>query len=311
MENKKFLDTAFSIEKDPKTGGIGMIPYMELEMDSPQEIISKWGTTDSGIEPGRIRLVTKTKFFELKRFQVKTSYPSEMVSDLAKYQGITDTDPIFENVLGNEMDLIILKELYKKYNDLGEMTRASQYTKWQKIIIKIFNETIFTNYIKEDRNGLQKIYNKILGESNKILSRTRINPGNFVVCNCLIGSLLQDHPEFLWEPKESNRMVMTNHEIIYHIGKIAGKIDVFVNANLTFNDGSVIIGRRTNVNEGGVYFVHEPTEKIKIATTDHNGDKIVIYKRFEFVDTQGAEKSFSKVHFTIGNKPLWKKIFNI
>ena len=41
MENKKFLDTAFSIERDPKTGGSGMIPYMELEMDSTQEIIPK------------------------------------------------------------------------------------------------------------------------------------------------------------------------------------------------------------------------------------------------------------------------------
>jgi hypothetical protein len=310
MGNKKFLDTAFSIEKDPSTGNAGVISYMDFELGSPQEAIPQWGITEPGIAPQEIRLVTKTKFVELQRFQVKSTYPSEVIGDLKKYQGI-DADSLLESTLDNEMNQMMLKKLYEKYNDLGEITRTSQFTKWQKFILKIFKKITFTNYIKEDRNGSEKLYNMIVIEANKIASRTRIKPGDFIVCSSLIGSLLQDHPGFSWEPSGDNKMTILNSEVVSYIGKIGGRIDVFVNANLRFNDGCVIVGRRTNTHESGVYFVHQPTEKIKLVDINPMENKIGVSKRFAFVDTHGAEKSFSKIHFTIGKKPFWRKIFNI
>jgi hypothetical protein len=309
MKIKKFLDTSFPIEKDPKTGGTGTIIYMDFELGSIQDSSTKWGISEPGVAPQEVKLVTRTKFFELQRFQVKSSYPSEMIFDLNKYQGI-DADAMIGSTLDNEIDQVMLKKLYEKYNDLGEITRTSQFTKWKKIILKIFKKIVFTDYIKEDRKGIEKLYNKIVIEANRIASRTRIKPGDFIVCSSFIGSLLQDHPGFSWEPSEDNKIIFQN-STFSHIGKMAGRIDVFVNANLRFNDGWVIIGRKTNSHESGVYFVHEPTEKIKLAGIDPTENSIGISKRFAVVDTHGAEKSFSRIHFTIGKKPFWRRIFNI
>ena len=310
MSNKNFLDTSFILEKEPKTGGSGIITFMDFEFGAPQDRIPQWGNIEPGTEPQEVRLVTRTKFFELQRFQIKSSYPSELISDLRKYQGI-DGDSMLTGALHNEMDQGILKNLYSKYNDLGEITRTSQFTKWQKFVLKVFPKIIFTNYIKENREGSEIIYGKIIGEANKIASRTRIKPGDFIVCSSLVGSLLQDHPGFSWEANESDNKLSMNSPLVSHIGKIAGRLDVYVNANLRFNDGWVIVGRKTNSHESGVYYVHEPVETIKLADISPEGNKIGISKRLAFVDTHGAEKSFSKIHFTIGKKPFWRKLFNI
>ncbi len=308
MKDLKFLNTAFVIKKDSKTGGNGTITYMDLEMSPPSDRVETWGLTEAGETPHELRLVTRSKFFELQRFQVKSTYPSELISDLNYYHGV-DGDSMIGEALNNEMDQSLLKNLYKKYSEIGEITRVSQYTKWQKFMLKIFPKIIFTNYIKEDRNGSEMLYNKIVVEANKIASRTRIKPGDFIVCSSLLGSLLQDHPGFSHE--SLNNSISMKTPSIDYIGNIAGRIAVYVNPNQKFNDGWVIIGRKTNTHETGVYFIYEDREKIQLADVDPSKNNFGITQRVAIVDTNGAEKSFSKIHFTVGKKPFWKKLFNI
>lgn len=308
MNDLKFLNTAFLIKMDSKTGGNGTITYMDLEMTPPSDRVETWGLTEAGEATHELRLVTRSKFFELRRFQVKSTYPSELISDLNYYHGL-DGDSMIDGVLDNEMGQSLIKNLHKKYRELGEITRVSQYTKWQKFILKIFPKMIFTNYIKEDRNGSEMLYNKIVVEANKIASRTRIKPGDFIVCSSLVGSLLQDHPGFSFE--SLNNSISMKTPSIDYIGNIAGRIAVYVNANEKFSDGWVIIGRKTNTHETGVYFIYEDREKIQLADIDPSKNKFGITQRAAIVDTNGAEKSFSKIHFTVGKKPFWKKLFNI
>jgi len=308
MKDLKFLTTAFMVEKKDQ-GGNGIIPYMNLEMSTPTDKVDSWGTTEMEEEPRELRLVTRTKFFELQRFQVKANYHPELAKDINFYHGV-DADKMFYSTLNDDMDQNILKNLYSKYNDLGEITRASEYTKWQKIILKWFNKVVITNYALENKEGSELIYNKIVVEANKIASKTRIKPGDFVVCSSLIGSLLQDHPGFSAEPIDT-QITLSPHSPISHIGKIAGRIDVYINANLKFSNGYVIVGRKTNANESGVYFIYDQRERFEIAAANTMETKIGISQRIAVVDTNGAEKSFSKMHFTIGKKPFWKKLFNI
>ena len=308
MRDIKFLNTAFAIKKDSKTGGNGTITYMDLEMSPTSDKVETWGITEAGEIPQELRLVTRSKFFELQRFQVKSTYPSELISDINYFHGI-DGGSMIDEALNNEMDQYLVKNLYKKYSEIGEITRVSQYTKWQKFILKIFPKMIFSNYVKEDRNGSEMLYNKIVVEANKIASRTRIKPGDFIVCSSLVGSLLQDHPGFSYE--SLNNSISLKTSTIDYIGSIAGRIAVYVNANQKFNDGWVIIGRKTNTHEAGVYFIYEDREKIQLADIDPSKNNFSIIQRVAIVDTNGAEKSFSKIHFTVGKKPFWKKLFNI
>lgn len=306
MKDIKFLNTAFCIEMKNE-GGNGVITYMDLE-SSPIDNIKEWGIAEAGAEPQELRLVTRTKFIELQRFQVKAKFPSELVSDLNHFHGV-DAASLLDSTLNNEMDQNILKKLYSEYNDLGEITRASEYTKWQKFILKWLKKIVITNYAEENNKGSELIYNKIVVEANKIAARSRIKHGDFIVCSSLIGALLQDHPGFTWEPS-GNDQIMTNNTISY-IGKIGGRIDVYVNANLRFNDGYVIIGRKTNQNESGVYLTYKERERFELANMDPSGKDLGISQRLSIASTMGAEKSFSKIHFTVGKKPFWRKLFNI
>lgn len=307
MKDIRFLNTAFCVEMKNE-GGNGSITYMELE-SAPVDRVKEWGITDPGEEAMELRLTTKSKFFELQRFQVKAKYPAEMVTDLHHFHGV-DTQDLLYSTLNNEMDQNLLKNLYLHYSDLAETTRISEYTKWQKFILKWFKKIIITNYVEENIKGSESIYNRIVLEANKIASRTRIKPGDFVVCSSLIGSLLQDHPGFVWEPSKKGKIIL-NNDIISYVGNIAGRIEVYVNANLRFNDGYVIIGRKTNSHESGVYLPYKQREKFELASVGPSDTQIGISQRATIFNTPKAEKSFSKIHFTVGKKPFWRKLFNI
>ncbi len=309
MNNIKFLNTAARIKKDPNTGENGVIQYLNLEIDESPNTVG-WGSFPGAVaeQPTSLKMVTKSKAFALQRFQVKANLPEQLNKDLLKLHGV-DGSEMVKSALDHEMDQTILKNLLSKYDELSEITKKSSYTKWQKIVLRYFPKTIFSHYIDENRQGVEKLYSKIISESNKIRVRSRIKPANFIVCGSQIGSIIQDHPGFSYESMGGN--IMLQSEIVSHIGIIAGRVQVFVNANQKFNDGSVILGRMTNPQESGVYFIYGDRENATYADPISMKGNLITIQKAAIVSTDGAEKSFSKIHFIVGKRPWWKKLFNI
>jgi hypothetical protein len=294
-----FLETAKNLET---AHGHGTITYLDFNLDS--------STSDKDYP--HLKLMTKTKHIELHTYQVKSRIDEEIIADLKIFHAV-DGEAMVRSVLESESLLQRQKKLLDVYSVLSDATEKEIMTEWKKTLKKIFPKIRYKTYLINDSiEGSRLLISSILSRSNLIAARSRRGPGNFIICNGQVGALIQDLPSFVYF---ENTVYSNTSDKIRAIGSIAGNIEVFINPFQRFTDNVIIVGRKTQENEPGVYIVENKGSKEIMETAMWEESKMIksksLRERLAFVDTENASKNFVKFEVEFTKKPLWRRMLFI
>lgn len=276
------------------------IKYLDTELKENTE------NPEMSLEIPEMKLKIMSKVGALGKRSVSSIVKNSQIEELNEKFGI-DINSMTQSVLDNEVSQNLNKDLYERYRTLGERSKDILYTKWQKKLLKYFKNLKITNYIEDNPIGSRIAIIKILRGSNTIATRSRRGPAKFLVCSSGIASIIQDSPGFVF----NNTGSVVPGGNVQKVGEIAG-ISVFVNPHLKFNDGLVTLGRKTMENDPGVHFVFKNPEYSSavspetLETINRLDIKTAIVEAGLY-----PENSYINLDFTIGKKPLWKKILGI
>lgn len=294
-----FLETAKNLET---THGNGLITYLDTYLDP--------STSDH--EYPNLKLLTKTKHVELQTYQVKSKIDEKLIADLKIFHAV-DGEEMVRSVLESESLIQRQKKLLDIYNILGNESADEIITGWKKIIKKIFPKIRYKSYLINDGiDGSKLLIYNIINRSNLIAARSRRGPANFIVCNGQVGTLIQDHPSFVYS---ENTVYSNTSDKIKSIGSIGGNIEIFINPFQRFTDNNIIIGRKTQEHEPGVYIVENKGSRGIMETSMWEESKMVksksLREKLAFVDTENASRNFVKFEVEFTKKPLWRRMLFI
>jgi hypothetical protein len=294
-----FLETAKNLE----TGhSHGTITYLDFNLDP--------STSDKDYP--HLKLNTKTKHIELQTYQVKSRIDEEAIADLKVFHAV-DGEAMVRSVLESESLLQRQKKLLDIYSALSDVTEKEIMGEWKKTLKKIFPKIRYKTYLINDSiEGSRLLISSILSKSNLIAARSRRGPGNFIICNGQVGTLIQDHPSFV---HFENNVHSNTSDKIRSIGSIAGNMEVFINPFQRFTDNTIIVGRKTQEHEPGVYIVENKGSKEIIETAMLEESKMIksksLREKLSFVDTENASRNFIKFEVEFTKKPLWRRMLFI
>ena len=287
-----FLSTAFRIKSDNSSGDI---VYLDFDFKSEGENGHGFPTMEA---------ITKKEIYYLENYMVSAVLPSEISSGLSNDFGI-DLGEVTNQTLINESIIGDQKNLYSKYLELGDKSRMSELKKsrWNRFLLRFIPETHFVNYVTPET-----LPKKIILNSYLIATRSRKGPSDFLVCSSKYATLLMETPGFCY-PTTKEVMQVPGH--IDYIGTLGDRMMIFVNRLLSMEDDKIVLGKITNENENGVYFI-EGNSHTEEFTDSLNGQKTIrTISRKCIVSLEGAEKSFQTIRVSDGKKPFWKKILFI
>lgn len=299
-----FLETAVNLKTKHPTGTIN---YLDLDVDD-----SESGSLDNGARI--LSLKTRSKHIQLSNFRSSSSMSREMMQDISKYHGV-DMSLETKKILSSEMDQIKYKELIKTYSYLAGISEESKLSNWKRFLRKVFPKLKFYDlYIDpNNREAGYSIVNKIIRESHIIGHKSRLRPGDFIICNSQIGSILMDNEYFVADNIKNNIYGNIHPNCI---GSISNRIKVFVDPFMKFNDLSIIVGSNTQLNEKGVYLVEmevENPDDLFVTFVDEvtMGTKIMINKRMAVTYTENSGSKFSKINISGTKRSLIRRILFI
>ena len=291
-----FLETTKNLET---THGHGIITYLDFNLDP--------STSDKDYP--HLKLITKTKHIELQIYQVKSIIDEEAIADLKVFHAV-DGEAMINSVLESESLMQRQKKLLDIYNILGEETADEILSGWKKFFKKIFPKVRYKSYLINDSiEGSKLLIYSIIRRSNLVAARSRRGPANFIVCNGQVGALIQDHPSFVYA---NNNESISLSDKIRSIGSISENIEVFINPFQRFTDNNIIIGRKTQEHEPGVYIVENKGSKEIMETAMWEESKMIksksLREKLAFVDTENASRNFVKFEVEFTKKPLWRRM---
>jgi hypothetical protein len=294
-----FLETAKNIETK---NSVSLLTYLDFNLDS--------STVDQ--EYPHLKLITKTKNVSLETYKVETKLNDELIYDLKRFHEV-DIEAMVESVLEAEALQARHKNLFNIYKDLGEKSENEILSKFQRFLKRIFPNIKYKVYLFDNSiEGSKRLIRSILIRSNLIAARSRRGPGNFIICNGIVGSLIQDHQSFI---SSSNNIFSNTSAEIRSIGNIGGNIEVFINPYQKFTDNTIIIGRKTQDHDPGVYIIEDKESKEIVELSTWEGDKMIrkksLIERLAIVHTENSNKNFLKFQVEFSKKPLWRRILGI
>jgi len=301
-----FLDTAYRIKTNTPAG---VIPYLDLE-ENPDIIENNWGEgpifPNTSTEYKSLSLKTKTKFIETLTFKVRTKINKELEKDLSYYHGLekSNVNSLSNSTLIHEALNGAQKRLYDLYKKIGNTSNeeVNYSTRWKRFLYRTVGIKPIT-YTDD-------VARSIIVFSNLIAARSRRGRGNFVIVNSRIGSLLQDSKYFSYIG--SDRITLVDRSII-KIGNISG-ISVYVNNYLKWNENEIVVGRKSEVNSPGVYYLEymRDIQDSELIVNPSDLVPCIIRELTERSATVCVGDSGNKLYYTARvettKKPLWRRI---
>jgi hypothetical protein len=259
-----------------------------------------------------LKLRTNTKHIQLETYQVKSRIDEDLIADLKVFHAV-DGEEMIRSVLESEALINRQRKLLEIYSGLGEESEKEMLTGWRKTIKRIFPKIRYKTYLINDSiEGSKLLIYSIIKRSNIIAARSRRGPANFIVCNGQVGSLIQDHPSFVYS---ENTVYNNTADKIRSIGSIGGNIEIFINPFQRFTDNTIIIGRKTQEHEPGVYIVENKESKEIIETAMWDSGKMIktksLIEKLALVKTENSSKNFIKFEVEFTKKPLWRRMLFI
>jgi hypothetical protein len=221
-----------------------------------------------------------TKFVEAKGEQVAISATVEQIQDLNKVWNY-DVISMLENVATNEIAQNISKKLMDNMFSLGakHMTKAKSVEGVSNI--DTLNLTAGGGF--ENTSTLQRrVATKVLELANLIYHRGRFGAGTFIVTNGRIASALADISGYALAPF-SNDLPSTAGQL-YPAGKVYG-LTIYVDPNLSWSDGRILIGRKGSDEEPGLKFMpYIIAESLQTISEGTMSPKIAMKSRYAVVE---------------------------
>ncbi len=289
-----FLDTSKRAKTDLPVGSIQYLDYVDL------------GRSEEGYN--QIGLKTYTKSFEVGTFQIGTNLNEESVDDIKSLHGI-DVEGILRRSLIEEGNKTLKGHLYNKYKTLGEKTRKESLNKYQSKLESKWDipaEIVLQNDEMVDR----RLGAKILGAVNSIAVSSRRGPGNFVILNNILASIITDSPEFIFKENVNMSTGIGIHQIgTFH------EIKVFVNP---FESENVaVVGRTPKEHDPGVYIFEYQCSLRNVQYQDIVNvlgikSTTSIRNRSAYVEVgQKPESCYRTMRFIFSDRiPAWRKLLN-
>ncbi len=274
--------------------------------DSLKYLSLEYGKTNDEINGINLHLFQKS--FQLKPEMYSCIIPNE--NSFIK-PGLVDKN-FFKNQLLKTEEIDLEKRIFKIYEDLGNKTRENSMTNIQKFFSKYFKKMKFPIFLypKKEQDLSRLLISKILSQSNQIAMRTKRGPGNFVIVNTQLGSIIQDSSYFTFNPYEPKP-----NSMITPIGQIPG-LTVYVNPLMDYNDNKIIVGKNTRNDEIGTILVEgedrldRSFEQIQYFERPHE-DQLVLKTQRALFHIEGAENMYYTQEILLKKKPLWRRLFKL
>ena len=291
-----FKDCVYVEEMDQP---IGQLTYLAMEVEKAADAASY----------DTISIVPKRKVISAKNFSYEIFAKKLDEAKLADL-GI-DITASRTSVLANELKSDFAKKCIKQFIELGSVNREASLTKKQLFFRKFFKNMKFPVYIEEEtfdnEKSLMKIIAKFLLYANLIASKGRRGPGNFIIVNSALGSVLQDSPSFVFNADSLNNASVP---IPHRIG-ILGGLKVYVDPFKRWDDFSFIVGRLGMNTDPGVYLCNH-TDSYSEYEVSIEESRAVLLKRAAIVTIgEDVQNLFYTNEFVFGKKPLWRKLFKL
>ena len=169
----------------------------------------------------------------------------------------------FEKIIKENNDYIvgkISKLMVKKINtkvvskifEMGELNRSSAPS-YNGPLTNIKDQTIFdldTSFVigNETTHSVQrKLITKMVFASNYIATEGRVGPAQFAVTNGAMAASLMDIAGYIIDPQKTKLKIGS----IYQVGHL-GDIQIYVDANMRYNDNRICMGRTNEPNSPGI-----------------------------------------------------------
>ena len=246
---------------------------------------------DDTPETKRFGLSTFSKFLELLQYSVTYNISREQAQDIQKLGGL-DTSLLLSNVMQNEMNQVIDKKIRDVIDGLAERSAEGDRTKFQKWANKWFGyEPKFFLGDTNSQEFSRKLVAKILSYSNKIATKCRRGPANFIICGSEMGSIIQDHSIFIFSPLDNGAGSLRSAGL-YYVGHLAG-LEVYVDPYMKWSDKRITLGRKTTtLDQPGIVFITQDPDKKTMVMEDTTEAKVMLQQRMYIGPLGSAQDMF-------------------
>lgn len=258
--------------------------------------------------PRQLSMTVHTKMVNVGTISVAIAVTQEQIQDLQKQWGI-DVLKMVENNAINELSQSINKHILSRLFALGWLNHTQAYQS-EGVNLNLNMTSIamtdgtpaFVTYFDGAQSNVSmpcpaaadygdfenldtkfaRVAKLIKTAGNIVMQRGRRGPGNFVVTNYRIASMLQDSAQYSFAPM-ANTFNQENGNL-YPLGNLAG-MTVYVDATMRFDDTRVLVGRKGAKDEPGVHFCpYIMAESIRLISEGTGAPKVIVKSRYALVD---------------------------
>lgn len=257
--------------------------------------------------PRQMSLKVFTKFVSVGTQSVAVAVTQEQVQDLQKQWGI-DVLKLVENAAINELSQSINKHILSRLFALGWRNHVEAYqaeginlnlsltgTATTKTCVTYFDDAMteqqvqmpvpaITNYgnFENTDTVFHKLGINLLYAGNIIMNRGRRGPGNFIVTNGKVATMLQSNGQYSFSPIV-NTLDQKNGSL-YPVGTVAG-MTLYVDPLMATYDTRVLVGRKGDKQEPGVVFCpYIMAESVRLIAEQTASPKVIVKSRYALVD---------------------------
>lgn len=129
----------------------------------------------------------------------------------------------------------------------------------------------------------RRIMSRMLAAANLIASVSRRGRGQWAVMSAKTLSALQDNAAFVVAPMV-NTLTQNGQNSLYFAGSLAG-LNLYVDPYMTWDDGRICVGRKSNGTEPGVIFMpYILADTVQTVAEGTMAPKLLVNSRFAIVD---------------------------
>lgn len=129
----------------------------------------------------------------------------------------------------------------------------------------------------------RRIMSRLLAAANLIASVSRRGRGQWAVMSAKTLSALQDNAAFVIAPM-TNTLTQNGQNSLYFAGSLAG-LNLYVDPYMTWDDGRICVGRKSNGSEPGVIFMpYILADTVQTVAEATMAPKLLVNSRFAIVD---------------------------
>lgn len=207
-----------------------------------------------------------TKTVVLGDKTISASVTRNQIRDLKAMAGI-DVIEMLTNTLINEASLLISKETLSYLHDLADKNKLN-YSIVDKILSFIYKlgKRKYVKKIKVD--SADKLAQYILMMSAKLCGKNKSGTADFCIVGAQTCSILQDSKYYT--STQITQTLKTTKGSIYEMGTI-DNIKLFVDPQLSWNNNSVLLGRKTKTYNTGLHLVFN-TAKTSMSIVEEHPD---------------------------------------